>query len=239
MSPSPVQKPTARQYQEFDWYETPRYYDAIFDVDTDREGDFLEAAFEKHATPSPRGRRRVLEPACGSGRLMVEMAQRGWNVHGFDLEPNMVAFTKKRLATEGLRGTASAGNMAAFKARGTFDLAHCLVSTFKYLLTEEDARSHLASVAAHLRPGGIYALGLHLSRYGTPKKLHERWKVQKYGAEIDCTTSTWPADRKSRLEKVRARMKVWEDGVEKRTQTTWHFRTYDARQLRSLLRSVP
>lgn len=230
-------------YQEFDWYETPRYYDAIFDVDSDVEGDFLEAAFEKHAIPpansSARARRRVLEPACGSGRLMVEMAKRGWAVHGFDLEPNMVKFSKERLADEGLKGTASVGDMSDFKVRGTFDLAHCFVSTFKYLLTEEQARGHLQSVAKALRPGGIYALGFHLSWYDYREKTHERWVAEKDGAHVTCTISGWPADRKTRLEKVQARMKVLEDGVEKRAQTTWNFRSYDARQVRSLIRSVP
>ncbi len=230
---------TKGRYVDFDWYETPKYYDAVFDVDSHLEGDFLEAAFEKHATPSTRGRKRSLEPACGSGRLMVELAQRGWSAHGFDLEPNMVAFTKERLAGEGLSATATVGNMADFKVRGTFDLAHCFVSTFKYLLTEEDARGHLQSVARALRPGGIYALGFHLTSYDDDQKTKERWRVEKGGAEIDCTISTWPADRKTRLEKIQARMKVREDGQEKRAQTTWHFRSYNARQVRSLLRSVP
>ena len=240
-SPSEQKLPAkpSSQYKEFDWYATPKYYDAIFDVDSHLEGNFLEAAFEKHATPSTKGRKRCLEPACGSGRLMVEMAQRGWKTHGFDLEPNMVAFTKERLSAEGLPGTAAVGNMARFSVRGTFDLAHCLVSTFKYLLTEDDARGHLESVARSLRPGGIYALGFHLSHYDATETIKERWRISRDGAEIDCTISSWPADRKTRLEKIQARMKVKEDGALKRAQTTWQFRSYSARQVRSLLRSVP
>ena len=226
-------------YVEFDWYETPVYYDAIFDVDSDVEGAFLEEVFDKHATPSPRGRRRVLEPACGSGRLLVEMAKRGWKVHGFDLEPAMVDFSKDRLAEEGLEGTVVRGDMADFKTRGTFDLAHCFVSTFKYLLTEDDARGHLESVARALRPGGIYALGFHLSWYDYREKTRERWVTEKDGARIECVIEGWPADEAKRREKVRARMKVFENGLEKRAQTTWWFRSYDAGQVRRLIRSVP
>lgn len=226
-------------YTEFDWYETPKYYDAIFDVDSDVEASFLEAAFEKHASRSARGRRRVLEPACGSGRLLVEMAKRGWKVHGFDLEPAMVEYSRARLAAEGLSGSLGAGNMADFKVRGTFDLAHCFVSTFKYLLDEGDARGHLQSVARALRPGGIYALGFHLSWYDYRQKTNERWVTEKDGARVECTISAWPADRGTRREKVQAKMKVFEDGQEKRAKTTWSFRSYDARQVRSLLRSVP
>jgi len=231
----------AKTYEEFDWYETPTYYDAIFDVDSHVEADFLEQAFAKHATHprSAKGKRRVLEPACGSGRLLVEMASRGWKTHGFDLEPAMVQFSKDRLAKEGLKAKVVKGDMANFKTSGEFDLAHCLVSTFKYLLTEDDARGHLESIARALRPGGIYALGFHLSWYDFREVTNERWKVEKDGAKIDCTISGWPAEKKLRREKVQARMKVVEDGAVKRAQTTWWFRSYNARQVRSLIRSVP
>ncbi len=233
------ERSTSARYVEFDWYETPKYYDAIFDVDSDVEATFLEEVFAKHATPSQRGRRRVLEPACGSGRLLVELAKRGWNVHGFDLEPAMVRYSRERLQSEGQSGTVTAGNMAQFEVRGSVDLAHCFVSTFKYLLTEEDARGHLQSIARALRPGGVYALGFHLSWYDYRNKTNEKWIVERDGAHIECTITGWPADRKTRREKVEARMKVVEGGEEKRSRTTWEFRSYDARQVRSLLRSVP
>ncbi len=226
-------------YTALDWYETPRYYDAIFDVDTDDEAGFLEAIHVKHgtgrATPAPR----VLEPACGSGRLLVQMARRGWRVHGFDLEPAMVRYSKERLRAEGLAGTVAVGDMASFQVRGTFDLAHCFVSTFKYLLDEDSARAHLEHVAAALAPGGVYALGFHLTDYAATKTTRERWHVVRDGADVTCTIQGWPAERRARREKVRSRLVVREGGEERRSETVWWFRTYDAREVRRLLRSVP
>ena len=182
---TPPTRGKAQRYEDLDWYETPRYYDAIYDVDTDLEAAFLEAAHESHATPG-RGR-RVLEPACGSGRLLAAMAERGWRVRGFDLGGAMVRYSRERLRSAGLAGTVVQDDMATFETPGAFDLAHCLVSTFKYLLSERDSRSHLRAVARALRPGGIYLLGLHLSRYGASRKAHERWTVERGGAEVDCT----------------------------------------------------
>jgi 2-polyprenyl-3-methyl-5-hydroxy-6-metoxy-1,4-benzoquinol methylase len=86
--------------EQRDWYDTPLYYDIVFDDGTRQEADFLEAAFAKHARPA-RGR-RLFEPACGSGRLAMEMARRGWNVNGFDGNAYMIAFAKERLAAAGL-----------------------------------------------------------------------------------------------------------------------------------------
>lgn len=226
-------------YTALDWYETPRYYDAIFDVDTALEADFLEAVHAKHGTGRTSPTPRVLEPACGSGRLLVHMAARGWRVHGFDLEPAMVQYSRERLREEGLSGTVTKGDMAEFRVRGTFDLAHCFVSTFKYLLDEDTARRHLELVADALMPGGVYCLGFHLTDYAATSTTRERWHVVREGADVTCTIEGWPAERRLRRERVRSRLVVREAGEERRSETVWWFRTYDARQVRSLLRSVP
>ncbi|MEL6431702.1 MAG: class I SAM-dependent methyltransferase [Planctomycetota bacterium] len=221
------------------WYESPRYYDAVFDVDTNVEADFLEAVFERHADRSPRARRRSLEPACGSGRLLAALAERGWNVHGFDLEPEMVRYSRERLRSAGLSGTAVRGDMADFRARGSFDLAHCLVSTFKYLLREEDARAHLACIARALRPGGVYALGFHLSDYAAGLGDRESWSVKSKGLSVRCTITSDAPDRRTRTERVESRLRLDEDGSRRELVTRWRFRTYDAAQVKRLLRSVP
>ncbi len=227
-------------FETLDWYDAPKYYDIVFDEDTVVEADFLEAALAKHGLPAKRvGRLRVLEPACGSGRLVVEFARRGARVAGFDLSQPMLGFAEQRLAQEGLEAQLFEASMQDFRVRGKFDLAHCLVSTFKYVDTEEGARSHLEGVARSLRPGGIYALGFHLSDYTSEQVDRERWVAERDGSHVVCNIQGWPPDRKTRTEQVRSRMVVTEGDLEKRLETNWTFRTYNARQVRSLLRSVP
>ncbi len=225
-----------RGYTSIDWYDTPSYYDIVFDADTSREADFLEAAFERFS--AARGR-RVLEPACGSGRLAAEMARRGWSVTGFDLNESMLAYAARRLERAGLSAAIFRADMSSFAVRGTFDLAHCLVSTFKYLLDEASARAHLERVAHALSPGGIYVLGFHLSEYANRGRVRERWVERRGGTTVVCNTQVEPADRRSRTEAVRARLIVRTRGRELRSETRWRFRTYDEREVARLLRSVP
>ena len=47
--------------EQRDWYDTPLYYDIVFDDGTRAEADFLEGAYLKHTRPSKT--RRLLEPA--------------------------------------------------------------------------------------------------------------------------------------------------------------------------------
>ncbi len=233
-----------------DWYDTPLYYDIVFDEGTPQEADFLEAAFYKHSLPdasarSSSRRPRLLEPACGSGRLALEMARRGWRVAGFDGNPRMIAFAQQRLAAAGLRPKPRLWEdwMQSFTlpegVKGGFDLAHCLVSTFKYLRTEKDAAECLRRVAAALRPGGLFLLGLHLTDYLSGREEHERWVAKREGVEVICNTHTWPADAKARVEELRTRLKVTDAGRTHVQETRWQFRTYNAAQLKSLLKKVP
>lgn len=228
------------QERKLDWYETPLYYDIIFDTDTKIEADFLEEAYRRYGDSGKKSR-RVLEPACGSGRLVLELADRGWKVTGLDLSDGMLRFARQRLKAAGRSAVLKKANMADFDfpAPGSFDLAHNLVSSFKYLLTEDDARSHLQCVGRALRPGGIYVLGLHLSDYDDRDVGRERWKAERDGVRVDCVIEGDPPDRKRRRETVRSILTVHENGERFRARTEWTFRTYDDRQLTKLLKSVP
>lgn len=240
-------------YEPFDWYATPRYYDMVFYAGTAQEADFLEAVAAKHATQGGAGRRhtalRILEPACGSGRLMAELALRGHRVAGCDLSKGMLGYARQRFADRGVpRGAARLHHapMQAFDlkqhAEGDgYDLAHILVSSFKYLLTEDDAAGCLRCVCDHLRPGGVFALGLHLAEYDQTQAVTERWRVQRGGVDVRCAIKTGPADRAARTEAMRSRITARHaDGSpDERYETTWDFRTYSAGQLRALLRREP
>lgn len=228
--------PRSRGWRSLDWYETPRYYDAIFDLGTDAEADFLEDVASLHGR-SPGG--RVLEPACGSGRLVEALARRGWRVTGFDRSASMLDFATRRTAGLAPRPRLVRAELADFSLPGPFDLAHCLVSTFKYLLDEASARSHLECVAHSLAPGGLYVLGFHLSDYGHDARQRERWVAEQDGERIVCNIQSWPPDRRRRIERLRSRLRVERPQGELRSETLWDFRTYDAAQTRRLLARVP
>lgn len=226
--------------EQRDWYDTPLYYDIVFDADTAREVDFLEEAMRRYSRV--KGRKgmvsRVLEPACGSGRLVHEMARRGWAVAGFDGSEAMLEYSRKRCVGLEPEPRLWQDRMESFEVpmRGQFDLAHCLVSTFKYLLTEDDAQGCVRRVAEALKPGGVFVLGVHLSDYDKRTYDHERWEEARGGVRVVCNTRVWAADQKTRLEPVRNRLRVSRRGETLTQETRWDFRTYDAAELKRTLR---
>lgn len=232
-------------FTETDWYDFPLYYDVIFDADTKSEADFIEAVLERHGPVGRRGPARVLEPACGGGRLVVELACRGLHVTGFDASDAMLAFARERVRLQpakvrrAIRFTKA--RMESFRLRGPYDIAHCLLSTFKYLLTEKDALAHLKRVARVLAPGGLYVIGIHLTNYARRRSDREVWRGERDHVHVTCETTTRPADANSRLEWLRNRLRVRRPGARRieLLETRWQCRTYDAAQFESLIAHVP
>ena len=226
------------------WYDTPLYYDIVFQQDTRREADFLSAMMRRHGPAGKDGSPpwHIIEPACGSGRLVAELAARGHQVHGFDINTRMLDYARERTAGTAAHKRISLweDHMESFRPRGRrrYHLAHCLVSTFKYVLHESEAVAHLQRAAASLRPGGLYVLGLHLTDYRQDQPLHERWVGRRGPTEVVCNTRTWPARRRQRLERLRTRLRITKDGVTTSQETLWEFRTYNAAQLKSMLAKV-
>ena len=173
------------------------------------------------------------------GRLVVELARRGWRVTGNDLSRPMLDYARARLREEGLSARLVHGDMAELELAGRFDLAHCLVSTFKYLLSERAATRHLERVADLLVPGGLYCLGFHLTDYDNLRFDRERWVVDEGDTRVVCNIQAWPADPGRRRERMRSRMRITEAGRVHEQETHWWFRTWDARQVRRLLRREP
>ena len=129
-------------------YDYPHYYDIAFQAYTRQEADFIEAACRKYC---PFDARRFLEPACGSGRLITELAARGYQVTGFDLNQPALSYLRRRLTRRRLNCETFKAEMSDFRLDRPVDAAYCTVSTFRHLLTEQAARGHLECIADSLR----------------------------------------------------------------------------------------
>ncbi|MBX5481642.1 MAG: class I SAM-dependent methyltransferase [Myxococcaceae bacterium] len=221
--------------QAEDWYRHPKYYEAIFGADTARELDFLEAVNALYGT----GGRTWLEPACGAGGRGAAAARRGYTLIGYDVSPEMLAHARQRLPPSLRRRVhLSLDRMESFaprRWRGRVDLAFNLVSTFRYLDSEEAALSHLRHTRELLRPEGVYVLGFHLTDYARTTVEHERW-VGRVGQEgVICNTREWPPDRRRRRSRMRNRLEIIGPRGRRRIETNWYFRTWNEREAEVLL----
>ncbi len=143
----------------------PEYVDyaEYYDFDIDDPGDlpfYLEFA-ERCGSP-------ILELACGTGRLLVPLAQAGYEMVGLDLSERMLAVCRRRINELELNNRAQIiqGNMAAFDMpRKDFGLIFIPVRSFMHLFRPADPRGCLNCARKHLRPGGIFIVDLYAPDY--------------------------------------------------------------------------
>lgn len=218
------------------WYDLPRYYDIAFQSETPAEADFLEAAFRKYARIEVR---RVLETACGSGRLVCELARRGYRVTGLDLSRPALDYLRRRLERRKLEAHLVQADMARFCLPAAFDAAYNTFDSFRHLLTEEAARGHLHAVAESLRPGGIYVLGFHLLPPDASEECRERWTERRGRTTVTVTLRVVATDRRQRIEHIRINLLVRQRRACRRYFDEFPLRLYTARQFRRLLAQVP
>jgi SAM-dependent methyltransferase len=221
---------------EANWYDYPWHYELLFRAETRAEAAFVESACRKYCAVPVR---RILEPGCGSGRMVVALAARGYDVTGLDVNQPSLDYLRRRLARRGLRAATIAADMAEFRLPRRVDAAFSLWNTFRHLKTESAARRHLECVAASLRPGGIYLLGLHLLPLDVAEESVERWSARHGRTRVSVTLRTVGSDRRRRLETLRAVMRIRSPRRDLRLATQFQFRMYTAAQFRRLLTAVP
>jgi len=220
-------------------YAYPRYWDLAFRDETRLEADFVDAVATKYCDFPVR---RVLEPGCGGGRLVVELASRGYEVTGFDLSTPAIDYLKRRLKRRALRASVFEGDMTCVQIDPPVDLAICPMNTFRHLVTEDDARDHLEAIASSLRPGGIYLLGFHLLPLDIDPESSERWTARHGRTRVTFSLKVLDSQRRRRIETLRFRLNVTSGHARPRRlvlEDEFSLRMYTAAQFHHLLDSVP
>ena len=178
-------------------------YDLAFDWDVREEAAWLHARLGDDC-------RSVLEPGCGSGRVVEALARRGLEAVGLDRSPKMIDVARKRLAASGIKhATVVLADMTAFELRRLFDGAVCPINTLLHLSPAELDR-HLEAMANHLRPGSRYLVQLAL--YGEedvkgPFRA-SKWEMARGDTTLRITWVTEEVDPRNARLRQRSRIEV-------------------------------
>jgi SAM-dependent methyltransferase len=105
----------------------------------------------------------VLDLACGTGKMLIELAKAGYNVFGVDFSSYMA-----RQAAEALSPFAGnrvwRGDMQTLAVAEPVDAVICLYDSFNYCLEPKAARQTLDRVAHAVRRGGLFVFDICTER---------------------------------------------------------------------------
>src|SRR5215471_8363021 len=75
-----------------DWFNSPYYHKLYFERNEQEAKDFIDALI-RYLQPPPLS--PMLDVACGRGRHAKLLADKGFDVTGFDLAPDSIAYAKQ------------------------------------------------------------------------------------------------------------------------------------------------
>jgi 2-polyprenyl-3-methyl-5-hydroxy-6-metoxy-1,4-benzoquinol methylase len=130
------------------------------------ELDFIEFAFNTHATHPVK---EVLDIACGGGRHVIGLAQRGYKCTGLDYTPERIQIAKARVERENVSVKLSQGDATRQEYENEFDAVIALYILF-LLPNDDDVLKCLRRIHRALRPGGMLVCNI-----GNPLYKGKEW----------------------------------------------------------------
>lgn len=136
------------------------FYDRLMeDADYAGRAEYLLSLLKLRRPEKSAG--TVLDLACGSGSLTVELALRGLDVIGVDGSEDMLAAAAGKAAAAGVNPMLLCQDMRRLDLFGTVDAAVCAMDSLNHLCRTDDLRAVFRRLHLFLEPGGLFVFDVN------------------------------------------------------------------------------
>ena len=142
-----------------EWYaslfdDLDKFWAEIADArSTEKEVEFIETVLKKRGL--------ILDLCCGTGRHLIPLRKKGWNVIGIDVSANLLRIAKERMIEKGFRFPLVRGEMRYLPFRSeTFASVINMFTSFGYLPSEKEDAKSLKEVARMLGHAGLFLIDI-------------------------------------------------------------------------------
>lgn len=140
-------------------YDDVSDYAELYDIVAESKSDGTDTEFYVEQAKKANG--KVLEVACGTGRIYLEMLEEGVEAYGIDLSEEMLEKLREKAERRDLDPEVFQANMQDFELDEKFSLAIIPYRSFLHNLTTEDQLSTLETIYKHLEDGGKLILNFY------------------------------------------------------------------------------
>lgn len=165
------------------------YDQFTYDVQYAAWADYLEKHFKKRGLPG----KTVLDLACGTGSLTLELANRGYEMIGVDLSPEMLSeAAEKNQEVDGIQPIFLCQPMEKLDLYGTIDACVCCLDSVNYVTDPKKLQKAFERVHLFMMPGGLFIFDVN-----TVEKL-ESLDGQVFLDETEDAYCVWRAEYSKR-----------------------------------------
>jgi SAM-dependent methyltransferase len=145
-------------------------------------------AFDFYLAEAERARGAILEPMCGSGRFLLPLSKRGFDVTGSDASPHMLAACRARAQRLGVAPALREERLDALTGERSYGLIFIPSGSFCLITNEALALAGLVRVRELLAPNGRFIVEVERRDRARCSELSGswggRWVTRPDGAKI-------------------------------------------------------
>lgn len=132
------------------------YDELMNDFDYEMWADYVEKIFEKYQYKA----KDILEMACGTGNLSLELAKRRYNLVCFDLSEDMLSKAYKKLGRYKNVKLLNL-NMIDFNINKKFDSIVSICDSINYITDKNNLLQCFKNVYNHMNDGGLFIFDIN------------------------------------------------------------------------------
>lgn len=163
-------------------YDRADIYDIAFSWDIEPELSFVRELWDRYGSGPLRC---IYEPFCGTGRLVVPLAENGFECVGVDLSERMLDILKHRVAGRDLPLQVERQDVQGYVCAEPVDVVVTLIDSFRHLTSQEAATNGMQSFQQSLRSGGLLIIGLEVGEPPAEMDDLNTWEMERDGVVIE------------------------------------------------------
>ncbi len=141
------------------------FYDGLTrNVDYRQKADYICEIFDKFGCEPET----VLDLACGTGTLTIELKKRGYDIFGADASADMLTMAQEKAYDEQLDIMFIRQKMQSLELWGEIDACVCTLDSLSHLQGERELRTAFERVSRYMSAGGLFVFDVN-----TPYKHRE------------------------------------------------------------------
>lgn len=150
----------------------------VYDLDKPPGHSFGDVEYYTRHLAGAKG--RILEPAVGTGRVMIPLLEAGLAVEGLDASPQMLAICRRHCQDRGLHPVLEEADMTTVARPGVYDAVIIPAGSIALLESRAALQHALAAFRDSLRAGGRLIVDVPAPRLMTGQEEMRYWWHGQY-----------------------------------------------------------